>query len=873
MKPITAGFALALAALAVGASGKPEITKVTQASVGGGIEIAVHGVDVPRPRAFFLSDQTTYIVQFAAPLTPSSSGTIRVGEAGVSYYKYVRYQPNVSRVLVKVTKGTLPTVAQEDGKWLIRIGVSAATGTTRPTGDEMQKAIDELKSPIVPIGTTVQSTINPALARPGQIIGAEATATFTEAAFKSTLANDVAVPAPIGSPFKDTQITLTVNQADILTILEAFARQANVNIVSAPDVSPKDSPLLLSLSMRDVDLDFAMTTVASLADLRFTRIANTFIVAKTADFGPRVGSIMKAMGTSYETRIVNISSGEATQIKEATLQALPQDGPDGYYEIVDPSKKSNAPAVVNSAEGNGAAANNGAAGNNAAATGGAATAAAPDERAKYVMLIGEPRRLDVIEAYVRNIDKRIAASFSLAGAANYSSVVVPVVSGQTEKIKDMLGNLLMHNPRRNDYQIQETSVKELAEGQEPMKMLMIAGPKDELEVLRKWADEMDAQLCVMAGIDRDTDPESFKQVYEVVDLKYIEPIHAQFDLTARVKGLYVTILPDPVTPGLKGESQDEKQDTGSGGADGSAATNTEKTTELKRQIGHEQMRLVLRGTRSQIEEAKAYLQSVDVPARQVSLELRVMEVTRQDALKIGLDWSLLTGGRLTSFRMNQGLGGDITQGGHFTGHYQDNATTGLDVLGRLDAITNRNNLIARPNTLVTDGRSSHLFVGDTIRYIRAIIASQNGVTVETAEVEVGVTIDVTARVGSEGNVALDLKQNFSILQGFTPVPGGGSIPQTSDRISEMFINMKDGETIALGGLILEQDRKRVSGIPILKDIPLIGELFKRTDNSKDKTEVVFFVTAKVIDNGMNAKTTEPAKVDGSIGSADKSKGN
>jgi type II secretory pathway component GspD/PulD (secretin) len=872
MKAMTAGLALVLAAFAVGAPTKPEITKVTQTSVGGGIEIAVHGVNVPKPKAFFLSDQTTYIVQFAAPLTPSSSGTIRVGEAGVSYYKFVRYQPNVARVLVKVAKGVVPTVSQDGDAWLIRVGVTAPTQAAA-TDDEMQKAINELKAPVVPVGTTNFASSNNALLRPGQIIGAEKTASFTEAAYTSTLATDVAVPAPIGSPFKDTQITLTVNQADILTILEAFARQANVNIVTAPDVSPKDKPLLLSLSMRDVDLDFAMTTVASLADLRFTRIANTFIVSKTADFSSRVGSIMKSMGAAYETRVVNISSGEATQIREATLQALPQDGPDGYYEIVDPTKKAAVGTGSGAAEtgsagsaGNAGAANAG----NSAAGGSAPTSSTPDERAKYVMLIGEPRRLDVIEAYVRNIDKRISASFSLAGAANYSSVVVPVVSGQTEKIKDMLGNLLMHNPRRNDYQIQETAVKELAEGQEPMKMLMIAGPKDELEVLRKWADEMDAQLCVLAGIDRDTDPESFKQVYEVVDLKYIEPVHAQFDLTARVKGLYVTILPDPVTPGLTGEAKDEKQDTGSAEA---ATANNEKKNELTREIGHEQMRLVLRGTRTQIEEAKAYLQSVDVPARQVHLEMRVMELTRQEALKIGLDWSLLTGGRLTSFRMNQGLGGDITQGGHFTGHYQDNATTGLDVLGRLDAISNRNNLIARPNTLVTDGRSSHLFVGDTIRYIRAIIASQNGVTVETAEVEVGVTIDVTARVGAEGNIALDLAQKFSLLQGFTPVPGGGSIPQTSDRTSDMFINMRDGETIALGGLILEQDRKRVSGIPILKDIPLIGELFKRTDNSKDRTEVVFFVTAKVIDNTLDAKAAAPKTEGGTTKTGEKSSGN
>jgi general secretion pathway protein D len=313
---------------------------------------------------------------------------------------------------------------------------------------------------------------------------------------------------------------------------------------------------------------------------------------------------------------------------------------------------------------------------------------------------------------------------------------------------------------------------------------------------------------------------------------------------------------------LTGEDKDEKavgSDTGTGAASGSTAK-----AEMTRQIGHEQMRLVLRGTKAQIIEAKAYLASVDLPARQVSIELRVMELTRSEALQVGLDWSILTGGRLTSFRMNQGLGNSISEGGSFNGLYQDNATTSFDVLGKLDAISNRNNLIARPNALISDGRSTHLFVGDTVRYIKMINASQNGTTVEIGEVEVGVTVDVDARIGADGNIALDLTQNFSILTAFTPVPGGGAIPQTSDRTTSMFVNLMSGETIALGGLILETERKSRSGIPILKDLPIIGALFSRTNNRKDKTEIVFFLTAKVVDTGANSNAASPVKTDGEL---------
>ena len=60
------------------------------------------------------------------------------------------------------------------------------------------------------------------------------------------------------------------------------------------------------------------------------------------------------------------------------------------------------------------------------------------------------------------------------------------------------------------------------------------------------------------------------------------------------------------------------------------------------------------------------------------------------------------------------------------------------------------------------------------------------------------------------------------------------------------VQIKSGETIAIGGLIQDQDRKSYGGIPILKDLPIIGHLFGRTDNHKVRSEVVFFVTVKEV---------------------------
>ena len=96
------------------------------------------------------------------------------------------------------------------------------------------------------------------------------------------------------------------------------------------------------------------------------------------------------------------------------------------------------------------------------------------------------------------------------------------------------------------------------------------------------------------------------------------------------------------------------------------------------------------------------------------------------------------------------------------------------------------------------------------------------------------------------NITLDFNPVLSILQGFTDVPGGGKLPQTSVRSATSSVQIKSGETIAIGGLIQDQDRKSYGGIPILKDLPIIGQLFGRTSNTKVRSEVVFFVTVKEV---------------------------
>lgn len=663
-----------------------------------------------------------------------------------------------------------------------------------------------------------------------------------------------------------SMVSLDFVQTDIVQILKALAIQSNVNIVVAPEVSPADKPVRLTVTLNKVSLDDALSVITAMSNLRYGKVGSTYIVTPTAQFAQAVQNIASRSGQELETRVVNLISGEGERIKEATLKAIPQDGRSGYYQILIPGvdqMPAGAPAVPAPAAGQ------------EGQPAPAASGQTAPRRAFYLMVIGDPTRIDAIVGYVRRLDEDIARTLSRTD--DRGTVVVGVQSGESAKIREMLVRLVAEHPRAGDFTITESVLEGMTRGEAATVAIMMVGPKSEMSWLETWAKDLDRKMCQVQGKTYQENMEGLEKNWEIVELKFVEPTILELDIKTRFRGVQVSLFPDPVTPGLGGSTSSNTQDqaggansgagsgagqaqtSGGSGAGGSGESGGSSQSESRSITGREPMRLALRGTRNQIDEVLRYITMVDQPARQVALELRVMELTREEAMKLGLDWNLVTGGRLTNIRVNQGAGDTVANSGTISGSYQFQDTDTLNALISLDSSNNGRRLIARPNTLVSDGRATDLFVGDTIRYIKSIQSNQNGVTVETDSINVGVTFTIKARIGGDGNIALDLDQNFSILTSFLPVPGGGNLPQTSDRRTKMFVNMKSGETLAIGGLILDQDRKRFSGIPVLKDLPIIGRFFSRTDNSRVRNEIVFFLTAVSVNEQNRANAASPAR--------------
>jgi type II secretory pathway component GspD/PulD (secretin) len=409
------------------------------------------------------------------------------------------------------------------------------------------------------------------------------------------------------------------------------------------------------------------------------------------------------------------------------------------------------------------------------------------------------------------------------------------------------------------------------------------------------------------GISFPETQEDQARAFEVLDLKWVEPLEAAAELQKNVPGLKASVLPSAARPNPRGSrtvtagnAEGGSSGTGSaqptsggintslgvqGGGANSAPNNSsnggasqgsgggEDGFNLTKNMGAEPMKILVRGNRGQIEQARQFLSVFDLAPKQVALELRVMELTKEEALRVGLDWSALTGGTVRFIRFNNGINPSASNPGTISsGNPGSNlvADQGLSfgnggfgsVTATLDQLAGSLKMVARPNIIASEGRPTSIFVGDEVRYVESIVASQSGITVTTGQVNVGVKLNVTPRVGADGNLLLDLNPELSLLRGFTDVPGGGSLPQTSMRSTTSMVNIKSGETLAIGGLIQESDRKSVSGVPILMNLPIIGHFFKRTNNSKVRSEVVFFLTATEVVAGNRSNAADPRAREG-----------
>jgi general secretion pathway protein D len=261
--------------------------------------------------------------------------------------------------------------------------------------------------------------------------------------------------------------------------------------------------------------------------------------------------------------------------------------------------------------------------------------------------------------------------------------------------------------------------------------------------------------------------------------------------------------------------------------------------------------ILIEATRADYKRVMGIIENLDVMPNQVMIEATIAEVTLNDELKFGLRWYLNGNSSTTSF--TDDAAGAVSS--VFPGFsYALTASKLTATLNALNTITDVN-IVSSPTLTVMDNKTATLQIGDQVP-----ITTQSAVSVLTTGAPVvnsvtykdtGVILSITPRINDSGRVLLDIEQEVSSVASTTS--SGIDSPTIHQRRIKTSVTVNNGEGLALGGMI--QDSKTVAHtqVPIVGDIPVIGNAFKSKDNTMVKTELIVIITPHVIRNLTEAR--------------------
>lgn len=232
---------------------------------------------------------------------------------------------------------------------------------------------------------------------------------------------------------------------------------------------------------------------------------------------------------------------------------------------------------------------------------------------------------------------------------------------------------------------------------------------------------------------------------------------------------------------------------------------------------------------------------LDVLPKQVMLDIVVAEVTLTDDFKYGVKWALENG------RFNGGTIGDVSAS---DGGFSFSLTNGFsDSVSAAFSQGNTNvKILSNPSILVRDGVTASLEVGEQISVTDSVtegFSEDDRQTTSTSYRQTGIKVSVTPTINAQGVVIMDISESIS-NEVESSASGSTGNPNIYERNLATAVVAESGQTIILGGLIDENKSVVDNKIPLLGDIPGLGNLFKSKSDSFSKTELVLLVTPKVI---------------------------
>ncbi len=257
--------------------------------------------------------------------------------------------------------------------------------------------------------------------------------------------------------------------------------------------------------------------------------------------------------------------------------------------------------------------------------------------------------------------------------------------------------------------------------------------------------------------------------------------------------------------------------------------------------------------RENMEKIKSMIQKLDVRPKQVSIGVKILDVTLHEEERFGIDWSWVK-------PRADAVTDDTFKVGYFkeigaidaVGLFRYGTLGVAEVALLIEALKRRDGteILAKPLITTLNREEATINIVEKIAYIADVheIVTDGIVTIthDIEEKEYGVTLSVTPHITRDGDIVLEVKQEVSLLREIIRIGRDIEYPVIMMRSAETKVIIRDGETLLIGGLVSKERRESVRGVPFLSDIPILGAFFRRTEKSYVDSELVILITPQIV---------------------------
>ena len=271
--------------------------------------------------------------------------------------------------------------------------------------------------------------------------------------------------------------------------------------------------------------------------------------------------------------------------------------------------------------------------------------------------------------------------------------------------------------------------------------------------------------------------------------------------------------------------------------------------------------LMVFASRHDMATIKKIIAQLDIVLAQVVIETIIMDVALDDTYNFGV----------SGVQTKRQFGGSFAGAGgmnankffDFAGAGATNAAgdllgSGLRYFGKVNddiyvtveamASDGRVNVIQKPRIQTSHATPASIFVGSTVPYVASTYYGGGfggGPSSSYQQLQVGIGLNVTPFINADGLVVMKIEETIDEISSYTKIDNN-SVPNTSHRSISAEVAVRDRETILLGGFIRNSEAKSKSGVPYLKDIPLLGALFSSVDSTKSRKELIVLMRPTVL---------------------------